>query len=132
MIRNDGDSRRGGLSPVNQSGELERERIESYNRRTDLAFKVIEAESAADKQRYDYNVMALKTREARSRRGHNLVKQVVCAVSVIVIFILAMLFFGEPQQVSVARDMLAVGMQWLSGGAVVYLLVQAGRRLLRQ
>ena len=58
--RNDGDSRRGELSPVNQSDELERERIESYNRRTDLAFKVIEDESAADKQRHDYNVMALE------------------------------------------------------------------------
>ena len=48
------------MCPVNQSDELERERIESYNRRTDLAFKGIEAESAADKQRYDYNVMALE------------------------------------------------------------------------
>ena len=57
--RNDGDSRQDGLSPVNQSGELERERIESYNRRRDLAFKVIEAESAADKNFYGYHLRVL-------------------------------------------------------------------------
>ena len=130
--RNDGDSRQGELSPLNQVVELERERIESYNRRTDLGFKAIEAESAADKQFYDYNVMALEAREARSRRGHSLVKQVVYVVFVIVIFTLGMLFFGEPHQVSIARDILAGGMQSLGGGAVLYLLYQAGRWLLRQ
>ena len=40
---------------------LEHQRIDSTNRRTDVALKVIEASDSADKRQYDYSVERLRS-----------------------------------------------------------------------
>ena len=70
VVREPTESPKAGLDAIDKLVNLERQRIESINRRTELAGKAIEASDAADQRQYDYHVARMQQsgRERAERR----------------------------------------------------------------
>ena len=56
--------------------ELEKQRIDSHNRRTDVARYAIEMNDASDKRQFEYRMARLATEESKSVRRHGLARNV--------------------------------------------------------
>jgi hypothetical protein len=54
--------------------DLERQRIDSFNRRTDVVRYAIETNDAADRRQYEYQMAELEADTAASRCRHSLSK----------------------------------------------------------
>ena len=64
------DSVQGELWPISELLQLERKRVDSQNRRTEVAHRAIEASDAADQRQYDYHVEKLRRDDEARRRRH--------------------------------------------------------------
>lgn len=124
----------GELFPLENFLEIEHQRIESFNRRTELGYKAIEAQDAADKRQFDYSVKKLDTHEHQLTRQHSLACRVFYFgggfIALLVVLILGMLFWGSPEQSSAAQAILRVLGQAIGGGGFLYLAIQAIRWLI--
>ena len=122
------------MFPLREMLEVERERIDSQNRRTEVAKQAIEAQDAADKRQYDFHVRRLNSEDSQSIRQHGLARGVFWGgggfFAIVSIFILVMLFFGDADQAASARSILSVVGQALGGAGFLYLMVRAIRWLL--
>ncbi len=91
---------------------VEQERIESANRRTDVARQMIEANSAADKRQYEYHMARLKSLDEDRLRRHGIAKIIYVGggsfLCFIVIFLFGVTFFGSSAQSSLALDILKI------------------------
>lgn len=116
--------------------EVEKQRIDSVNRRTDLARQAIEASDAADKRQFDYHMARLKTEEESSKRGHELARKIFYygggAILAFAVLLFGMLFFGNDGQSRLALEVLITVGKGLGGGGVLFLIIQALRWLLRR
>lgn len=113
--------------------DLERQRIESTNRRTEIALKAIEASDAADKRQYEYHVERLRQRSrARNERHRSIVKFAWAALATVVLaggFVVSMLFFGNEAQRMAAQDILRTVATAVGGAGALWALMSALRRM---
>lgn len=114
--------------------EVERERIDSYNRRTDVARLAIEAGDSSDKRQFDYHMERLRTDERRDERRHGLARNILIGGGIAAIallsFLLIMAFYGDEQQQTTSITWLRILLTGAAGWGVVSGVITALRRLL--
>ncbi len=108
--------------------QIERQRIESQNSRTEVALKAVEASDAADKRQYDFHKQKLESNEriqkARLTLGSRIALGVGAIFAVFVLAVLYMTFFGTETQAGRALQLLVWVFTALGGGG----LLLAGQR----
>lgn len=121
------------FSLVQQQLDIERHRIESHDRRTEIAREAIQAGNTADERQYNYHMARLESAERADQRKHLLAKQVFAGAGIIftapMVLLLWMLFFGNEDQTETARELLGAIGTAVGGGGVLLLLAHATRRL---
>ena len=109
--------------------EIEKARIESNDKRTDVALRAIEASDADSKRMFDYHVMKLQSENDIKMQKLAIAKRIVyasCVIGVIVITVLfSALFCGNDAQSQTASDVLK-GIANALGGVGAYLLIKTG------
>jgi hypothetical protein len=107
-----GNSGQEELFPAAAFLQIERQRIDSYNRRTEVASQAVAANNEADKRQFDFQMAKLSSEDAASKRKDSLAQVVVIGlglfgIAVIALF-LVMAFFGSPAQSAIALQILKV------------------------
>ena len=91
--------------------ELERERIDSTNRRTELAHRALELANDSDKRQFDFAMERLATDERRNLRLDNRAGSVIryggLALVAFLALIMIMLFWGNDAQSAIALSLIA-------------------------
>ena len=109
--------------------EIEKARIESHDKRTDVALRAIEASEADSKRMFDYHVMKLQSDNDIKTKKLAIAKNIVyasCAIGMIVIVVLfSALFLGNEVQSQTASEVLK-GIGHAIGGIGAYLLLKMG------
>ena len=122
------------FSPVAELIALERERIASRDRRTDIARRAIEAGDAADQRQYDYHVEKLRLDDDDRKRWHAsgiaIVWTLLAAAIVFTGFLCWMLFAGDEAQRVVANRLLGIVLTGLGGFGIGSVLLNGIRRFL--
>ena len=124
----------GDLLPVAELIALERERIDSQNRRTDIARRVIDASDAADKRQYEYHREKLLRDDADRKRRHASDMKVVwglfASAMALAVVLFWMIFAGDDTQRTVASELLETIVTGLGGFGVGWALLNGIRRTL--
>ena len=116
---------------------VERERIDSTNRRTDVAKYAIEMSDASDKRQFEFQMAQLRSQTDGSRQRFILACGIAISVSVLaVVFggaLLWMAFFGTPSQTEAASAILktlgiGAGGYGVIGGAIRGIKAMLDRR----
>lgn len=106
--------------------DIGRQRIESYDRRTEAFREATQADDAADQRQHEFHMQRLENEEHSSQRRHQLTRQIVywggASVLLVLALLLAMLFFGDEGQIESALAFLKVLGIALGGGGVLHLL----------
>ena len=133
-VRPSADSAQNELWPVSELLELERRRVDSQDRRIDVARRAIEASDAADQRQYDYHVERLRrddeARKHRHESGIRLLWTVFGAGLLLTGLFFWMIFFGDDAQRTVALDILKTVGTGLGGFGIVWFLLHGIRQLL--
>ena len=113
--------------------DIERRRIESYDRRTEAFREATRAADAADQRQHEFHMRRLENEEDSSRRRHQLARRVVywggASVLLVGTALLVMLFFGDERQSGSALALIkALGMA-LGGGGALHLFQRGARWL---
>lgn len=128
------ESVQGELWPASALVTLERERVASRDRRTEVTRQAIEAENAADQRQYDYHVEKLRRDDEDRKRRHESGIRLLWALFTVTVgltgFVFWMIFFGDDAQRSAAIDILRTIGTGLGGFGVVWFLLTAVRRFL--
>jgi hypothetical protein len=115
--------------------DLEKRRIESYNRRTDVARYAIEMNDAADKRQFEYRMAELQADESKSVRRHGLAKNIALgggiAGAIVIALLLVMAFFGSEQQRSIALYIFAILGIGIGGYGAIGTAVRAVSKLFK-
>ncbi len=118
---------------VKQQIEIERQRIESNNRRTQVISEAIQLSNATDERQYNYHMAQLESRERISKSKHILASRILYSIGTVfiggLILLFWMLFFGAPGQVTTAKELFNIIGTAVGGGGVLLLLVHGARRL---
>jgi len=113
--------------------QIERERIKSQDRRTEVALRAVELGDASDTRQYNYHMERLKADErlamARISLGSKLAFGMGAVVALLLFAILYMMFFGSEHQAARAQQ-LAVWFFTALGGGGLFVLAQHGIRWL--
>lgn len=108
---------------------LERERITSQDKRTDVARAAIEAQKEADKRQYDYHMTRLTNEENDSRRKFTFASKIswaIFGISVITfLFLMGNAFYGDPTKSALAMQILRL-LAHLGAGAGMFILARYG------
>ena len=122
------------FSPVAELIVIERERIASRDRRTDVMRRAIDAGDAADKRQYDYHVEKLRLddddRKRRHASGIAIVWTLLAVTITFIGFLCWMLFAGDEAQRAVANRLLEIVLTGLGGFGIGWVLWNGIRRLL--
>lgn len=117
-----------------QALQLERERIRSQDRRTEVALRAFEMGDAADKRQFEFHMEKLKTEERIENKRLGLSSRIALILGLTAIVFLSlttyMLFFGSDQQAARARELITWVFTALGGGGFLYLLQRVGRWLM--
>ncbi len=110
---------------------VERERIESANRRTEVARYAIEMNDASDKRQFDFQMEQLSSHGSDAKRRYKFAVGVAIAgfsfTTVLAVLLLGMAFWGTPQQAEMAFAILkALGL-----GVAGYGIIGAATRAVR-
>ena len=109
--------------------KIEKERIRSQDRRTEVALKAVEASDASDKRQFEYHTQRLQSEERRATARVSLGLKVAFGIGAVVVAILVisfyMLFFGAPTQTDYAEKLLTWFFAALGGGGL-FVLLQRG------
>ena len=120
--------------------EVERERIRSQDRRTDVVRAAIEANDAADKRQFEFHMAKLgedrQQRQDDTALGKTRLRLAVgiaiafgaVAIAIIALFV-TMLFFGTPTQSDVAAGVLSTLGKGVGGFGFIYAFIAAFRAL---
>jgi hypothetical protein len=113
---------------------VERERIESANRRTEVTRLAIEKNDAADLRQYQYQLARLHSEEENGRRKFQLVSRLLIGVGsfagLVIIFLFGMAFFGQEEQREMALSILIVLAIAVGGYGVIGGVVAGVRRMI--
>jgi hypothetical protein len=101
------------LPPALQSLlDLERQRIESFNHRTDVVRLAIESNDAADKRQYEFQMAKLQAETAATHDRHRLLRIVTVGggsgLTAGLAMLVGMAFLGSPAQSDIALSILKV------------------------
>ena len=136
--KDDNDDEQPDLFPETLMGrylEVERERIDSYNRRTDVARLAVEAGDASDKRQFEYYMERLRTDERRDERRHGLARRMIVgggvAAIVVLSFLMIMAFYGNEQQQATSITWLKILATGAAGWGIVNGIITVLRRLLK-
>lgn len=121
------------LPPALQSlVDLERQRIESFNKRTEVVRYAIETNDAADRRQYDYQMAKLNAETNAATRRHALLRWLTIGggtvVTVFVGTLLVVSLWGTPGQSDIALTILKV----LGTGLGGYGLINGAQALIRR
>jgi len=118
---------------VSELIRLERDRIQSFDRRTDVAFKAIDANDASDERQFEFHMEKLrrddKDRQMRHSSGLKLVWASMSFTVFTLVFLILMAFFGSPDQQTTAERILIVLGTGVGGAGIFFMLTQILRRL---
>lgn len=118
-----------------QALNVERQRIDSANRRTEVALQAVKASDESDRRQFEFQMEKLHTDDRASLRRDGLAKAVVIGVGIfgaaVVALFLIMAFFGSPTQGQIALDILSKLAIGGGGYGIIAGLVNLVRRLLR-
>ena len=116
--------------------DLERERIQSTNKRTDAARAAIVASDAADQRHFNYRMEELKADDGFRLNRLAYIKKflAVFAFFVVVMFglMMYMAFWGEPGQSAIALEFLKFALAAAAGWGVISGLIRFVGRLFHQ
>ena len=122
------DANASQLELFEQVIQIERQRIESQNSRTEVALRAVEASDASDKRQYEFHKQKLESDErmqkARLVLGSRIALGVGAILAVFVLAVLYMAFFGTETQAKRALELLVWAFTALGGGG----LLLAGQR----
>jgi hypothetical protein len=112
--------------------DLERQRVASTNRRTDVALRAIEAGDASDKRQYEYHVEKMR-QNSKVRTDHNrsifkLLWAVFGSIGIAGALVFWMLYFGTEIQREVSVSILRNIGTGLGGAGVLWLFRAAFQR----
>ena len=112
--------------------DLEKQRIESTNQRTNVVRYAIETNDASDKRQYEYQMAKLAADTTADTRRHNLMRTSTITFGAATVlglsFLFGMAFFGTPQQSEMAFSVLKV----LGTGGAGYGVVAGISSLMRR
>lgn len=112
--------------------QLEKSRIESDNRRTDVAKAAVEASDAADQRQYEYYMARLeKEAEEKSKTRTSAVKLVwamLVGSFVVCLFLIGIAFFGTESQAKLSIDILKTILNAVGGFGIGWILLMVFRR----
>jgi hypothetical protein len=115
--------------------DLERQRIESTNRRTEVTRFAIETNDAADKRQFDYQMAKLHSEDQATQRRHNLARNVAAyagaGASLVLALLLVMAFFGDASQSATETQILIILGVGIGGYGVIEAAVRTVGRLLK-
>jgi len=99
--------------------DLERERIKSNDKRTEIARLAIEKNDEADERMFNYHMAKLnQSTEVKSQQvivAKNLIYGVCGVIAIVITALLYFSFFGDDQQSKIAFDLFNKGLTALSG-----------------
>ena len=115
--------------------DLEQKRINTTNRRTEVAMRAVEASDAADQRQYDYHIKKLESDDSLERVRLSLGAKGAFGVGGSIILLLSlvlyMMFFGTETQASQARELLTWGFTALGGGGLLFIAQRGVRWLMK-
>ncbi len=121
------------LALFNQVLQIERERIKSQDRRTEVALRVVELSDASDVRQYEYHMERLRVDEklaaAHLSLGSRIALGMGAVLTLVLLSVLYMIFFGSETQASRAKE-LAVWFFAALGGGGLFVAAQTGMRWL--
>jgi len=99
--------------------DLERERIKSNDKRTEIARLAIEKNDEADERMFNYHMAKLnQSTEVKSQQvivAKNLIYGACGVIAIVITALLYFSFFGDDQQSKIAFDLFNKGLTALSG-----------------
>ena len=119
-----------------QTLQVERERIQSQDRRTEVMMRALELGNAADERQFQFHMENLSKDERLENKRLALAGRIasgigVCSIGVIAVLVY-MLFFGSELQAGSARELIMWVFNALGGGGLLFVLVRAIQWLLRK
>ena len=118
---------------IEQLFKLERQRVDSNNRRTDVALRTIEASSASDERQFKYHVEKLRQgSQDRNERYRSALRFAWAFFTIAVAgggLIFFMLFYGDDAQRIAARDLLRAIGTAVGGAGALWALKEAFQRV---
>ncbi|MCJ2132430.1 hypothetical protein [Methylobacterium sp. E-045] len=115
--------------------DIERARIDSSNRRTEVVREMISAQVAQNAREFEFATQRMDGEERREKRRLSLFTRIVFAGSVVGVILLGFLmyvaFYGSPENAAIARSWLTSGFKAFGGGAVLVIAGQILMRLLK-
>jgi len=120
---------------LQQMLNIEQQRIESINRRTDVALQAVKASDESDRRQFEFQMAKLDRDAEADKRRHGLAKMVtlwfgVIAVAVLSLFVYLM-FFGSAGQSEIALQFLSTLAKGAAGfgiGTAVLNILQKAMR----
>jgi len=116
--------------------DLEKQRIDSYNRRTDVARYAIEMNDAADKRQFEYRMAELDAGKTSSQRRHTLAKNIAIGAGfgggAIIALLLIMAFFGSSSQSAMAIQIFIILGIGVGGYGAIEAVVRAISKLFKE
>ena len=113
---------------------LERERIRSQDKRTDVARAAIDAQKDSDKRQFDYHMARLANAENNSKRKFQFAAKylwtILGVIVVILVFLFWCIFFGSASQAALGIHALKILATLSTGGAIAVLGRQAWKYFL--
>ena len=89
---------------------LERDRINSQDKRTEVARAAVDAQLESDKRQFDYHMARLNNEESDNRRKFTFASRYLWALfgvaTVVFLFLVGVAFFGNPAQSALAMQIL--------------------------
>ncbi len=115
---------------------VERERIESANRRIEVARYMIQMNDASDKRQYDFQMEKLNSEEANSKRKHKFAVGIAiggfCLIVAGSILLLGMAFFGTENQTTMSFSIMKALGLGVAGYGIIGAVARAVRALVNQ
>ena len=124
----------GEIWPAETLIQLERDRIDSYNRRTDVARQAVEANEAADQRQFNFHMEKLKRdsddRADRRVTGFRMLWVFISVATASMALLLWMAFFGDDAQRQIAMDLVGKLVNGVAGFGIIWAIIYAFRRLI--
>lgn len=127
----------GGESQLELFEELvavEKSRIESANRRTEVARLAIETNDRSDERQFTFHMKRLDNEAADSERRYQFASRFLLSVGaamvVLIGFLVYMAFFGDERQADIATQILWLFFAGLGGYGIVTALTSVAKRFL--
>lgn len=115
--------------------DVERQRIQSYDRRTEVARRAIDASDEADKRHFEFQLAKLDVDKRADERRHRLACWIIGVAGTAGVGLVALCvfmgFFGTPEQSSIGLHILSILAVGGAGYGIVAGLVGMLRRLMR-